>query len=317
MKKEVLFSMTSPFRDEFRILGYRFGKGRKSIAIVGSIRGDEIHQQYVCSQLVRQLKEIERRGEIIPGHEILVIPSANPFSMNIGTRFWAMDNTDINRMFPGYDGGETTQRIAAGLFDAVRGYKFGVQLASYYIPGEFVPHIRIMQTGYEDAEMGKRFGLPYVCVHEPLPFDTTLLNYNWQIWNTKAYSLYTGESNRSDLEPASENVETLLRFMRRTNILKPAEDESADDCQPKVIDEATLVLVKSPAAGILRRTKSAGERVSKGEVAAQIIDPYEGGVVADIKSPVDGVVFFAYNKSLASQNVLLFKILKDGGDAEG
>lgn len=39
----------------------------------------------------------------------------------------------------------------------------------------------------------KIFGLPYVSVSEPAPLDTTLLNYNWQNWNTKAFSLYGGE----------------------------------------------------------------------------------------------------------------------------
>ena len=34
--------------------------------------------------------------------EILIIPSVNHSSMNISKRFWATDNTDINRMFPGY-----------------------------------------------------------------------------------------------------------------------------------------------------------------------------------------------------------------------
>ncbi len=314
MKKEVLFSMPSPFRDTFKILGYRFGSGEKSIAIVGSIRGDEIQQQYICSQVVRQLTEIESRGDIVSGHEILVIPSANPFSMNIGTRFWAMDNTDINRMFPGYDEGETTQRIAAGLFEAVQGYEYGVQMASYYIPGEFVPHIRIMQTGYEDVEAGKLFGLPYVCLHKPLPFDTTLLNYNWQIWETKAYSLYAGEYSRSELKPAADSVETLLRFMRHTGILKRKKRDD-DGCKPKVIDEEQLALVKSPSAGILCPIKAAGDKISKGEVAAQIIDPYEGTVVADITSPVDGIVFFAYNRPLALQNDLLFKIYVDGSGA--
>ncbi len=312
MKKEVLFSMSSPFRDTFRILGYRFGTGQKSLAIVGSIRGDEIQQQYICSQVVRRLSEMERRGEITPGHEILVIPSANPFSMNIGKRFWAMDNTDINRMFPGYDAGETTQRIAAGLFEAVKGYTYGVQLASYYISGGFIPHVRIVQTGYEDVETGRLFGLPYVCLHKPLPFDTTLLNYNWQIWETKAYSLYSGESSRSEIKPAADTVETLLRFMSRTGMVKERPDDNPDRTTT-VIDEADLVLVKSLAAGILFRIKAAGERVGKGDVLAQVIDPYEGNVVSDIKSPVRGVVFFAYNKPLVSQNNLLFKICTDKG----
>ena len=52
MKRELLFVLPSPFRDEFRIQGFRFGSGQKSIAIVGAMRGDELQQQFVCSQLV-------------------------------------------------------------------------------------------------------------------------------------------------------------------------------------------------------------------------------------------------------------------------
>ena len=196
MRKERLFSMDSPFRDTFHITGFRFGQGAKSLAIVGAMRGDEIQQQYICAQLVHQLSRLEAQGLLANDHEILVIPSANPFSMNIEKRFWAMDGTDINRMFPGYDRGETTQRIAAALFEQLKGYTYGIQLASFYIPGDFVPHVRLMQTGYEDTEGAKRFGMPYITLRKPLPFDTTLLNYNWQIWETKAFSIYGGQNNQ-------------------------------------------------------------------------------------------------------------------------
>lgn len=113
--------------------------------------------------------------------------------MNIGKRFWAMDDTDINRMFPGYNKGETTQRITAGLFEKLQGYEYGIQMASFYMPGEFIPHVRIVKIALDYADEGKDFGLPYVSVSEPAPLDTTLLNYNWQNWNTKAFSLYGGE----------------------------------------------------------------------------------------------------------------------------
>lgn len=136
---------------------------------------------------------LENHGFLQKGLSVTVIPSANPFSMNIGKRFWAMDDTDINRMFLGYDNGKTTQRIAAGLFEKLQGYEYGIQMASFYMPGEFIPHVRIVKTALDYADEGKDFGLPYVSVSEPAPLDTTLLNYNWQNWNTKAFSLYGGE----------------------------------------------------------------------------------------------------------------------------
>ncbi len=59
--------------------------------------------------------------------------------MNIHKRFWPVDNADVNRMFPGYDKGEATQRIAADIFEAVSSYDYGIQLASFYLRGKFLP----------------------------------------------------------------------------------------------------------------------------------------------------------------------------------
>lgn len=64
MKKDIIFSLSSPYRDDFRVTGYRFGKGEKSCCIIGSLRGNEIQQLYMCSQLVKTLEALERKGDI-------------------------------------------------------------------------------------------------------------------------------------------------------------------------------------------------------------------------------------------------------------
>lgn len=153
--------------------------------------GNEIQQLYVCSQLVKALEELEKKGAIAANNEILVIPAVNVYSMNIERRFWALDNTDINRMFPGYSEGETTQRIAGGVFEKVKDYDYGIQFASFYTPGDFVPHVRIMDTGFTNESLSNLFGLPYAVIRKPRPIDTATLNYNWQIWERNAFSVYT------------------------------------------------------------------------------------------------------------------------------
>ena len=70
-------------------------------AAAGSMRGNEYQQLYICSQLVKRLGEMEEQGRLTPGKQIMVIPCVNPYSMNVQKRFWSIDNTDINRMFPG------------------------------------------------------------------------------------------------------------------------------------------------------------------------------------------------------------------------
>lgn len=60
----------------------------------------------------------------------------------------------------------------------IKDFKYGVQLASYYLPGNFIPHIHMIKTGFEDVDDARLFGLPYIMVNDPKPFDTVLLNYN-------------------------------------------------------------------------------------------------------------------------------------------
>lgn len=306
MKDELIMKMASPMRDTFRIHALRFGSGEKTVALVGAMRGDEIQQQYVASQVVRRLRDYEERGLIAPGCGVTVIPSANPFSMNIEKRFWAMDNTDINRMFPGYEHGETTQRIAAALFKELEGYTYGLQLASFYMPGDFIPHVRMIDTGYQDVTTAALFGLPYTLLSVPRPYDTTLLNYNWQIWNTKAFSLYAGLTSYVKDPTSADMVEAIIAFMARVGVLNIEVGEP----RPSVlVDAREMVTVKAPAAGIFYRIFSAHDRVDAGTVLARIIDPLYGNVITDIVAPVSGEIFFAHSKPLALQSTPLFKII--------
>ncbi|GHV13416.1 hypothetical protein AGMMS49938_07950 [Fibrobacterales bacterium] len=306
MKKEILFELKSPYRDSFKIYGYRFGEGEHTVAIVGAIRGDEIQQQFICSQLVKNLIDLEKNNLILPNHQILVIPSVNPFSMNIHKRFWAMDNTDINRMFPGYDKGETTQRIAAALFEQVKGYQYGIQFPSFYIRGEFIPHIRILDTGHQDTESAKCFGLPYIMLRKPSSFDTTLLNYNWQIWETQAYSIYSSATEQIDKDSAKLAWVATLRFFAKKGIIQYSGHSGFIS---SVIDEESMANVVSENGGFFYPKVTVGQDVRKGDLLAKILDPYDGSVLSELTAPVSGVVFFAHKQPIVSQNTMLYRVL--------
>ena len=307
MIKESLYTFKSPYRQDMHMYGYHFGRGEKSACIVGAIRGNEVQQLYICSKLVQRLKELEQKGAIASGKCITVIPSVNHYSMNVGKRFWPSDNTDINRMFPGYNLGETTQRIAAGLFEAVKGYEYGIQLASFYIPGDFVAHVRMMDTGYQNASLANLFGLPYVVIRKPRPIDTTTLNYNWQVWESNAFSVYTNKTDSIDEQSAQQAVSAILRFLNRMGILRY-------NCHggfiSSTIHEDELMSVVSDVPGIFLRRKNAGEEVQVGDVLAEIIDPLEGEIREQILAPSDGVICFAHDEPLVMEHSTVFKLIK-------
>ena len=309
MKIQTIFRMPSPYRDDFRIKAYTFGEGEKTLCIVGSMRGDEMQQQYVASRMVALLKDIEDAGHLADGVSITVIPCANPSSINIEKRFWALDGTDINRMFPGYDRGETTQRIAAGLFEFIKDFRFGIQLASYYLPGNFLPHVRMIRTGFEDISDAHLFGFPYIALRDPEPFDTVLLNYNWQIWETQAFSLYAGTTDVIDHKMADASIEAICRFAYGKGMVTRAYG-NGQRRDSVVIDQSNLCNIQAQHAGLFLVQVEPGQRVSQGDVLASIIHPYEGREICRVLAPEDGIVFFARNKSIAFQNTLLFRLIK-------
>lgn len=307
MNKKLLFELKSQYRDSFRIHGYEFGEGEKSVCIVGAMRGNEVQQLLACGMLVKELKKYEKAGKIKDGKSVMIIPSVNPYSMNISKRFWPTDNTDINRMFPGYDKGETTQRIAAAVFDAVKDYKNGIQFASFYMPGNFLPHVRMMKTGYENSALAVKFGMPYIILRDPKPYDSTTLNYNWQVWETNAFSVYTDSTDRPDAEGLRCGVDAVINFLKSEEVISGRAKANKN---AEIINERDLVSIKSKEAGVLRRCVSVNDEVKKGSTLAEIIDPYDFSVKKRIKSTVNGAVFFAQENPLVFANAVLFKIIE-------
>ena len=288
------------------VIGYTFGSGELSCCIVGALRGNEIQQMAICAQLVDALKHLEEKGSIAKDKSIMVIPCANYYSMNIGKRFWTMDNTDINRMFPGYDLGETTQRIADGLFKSIKDYAFGIQMASFYQKGDFFPHVKVMDTKQESYESLSDFGLPYGLIREPSPYDTVTLNYNWQLWGCQAFSLFATYTDHIGGQSTQTAVNATLRFLVAKEVLVCALHPGS---HTRILSEDKICRVSVNKAGILKKRVSVGDEVKAGGLLCEIIHPLEGNVIDQIVSQIDGTVFFAFSGQLVMEHTDVFNMM--------
>lgn len=306
MNKRIIYEIKGMYRDDFRVTGYEFGEGEKSVCIIGNTRGNEIQQIYCCSQLIKKMKQLEEEGRIKEGHKILVIPSVNPYSVNIKKRFWPTDNTDINRMFPGYNLGETTQRIADGVFKEIMDYKYGIQFASFYMPGDFVPHIRYMEEGFTVSDEAKKFGLKYIVERNVRPYDTATLNYNWQVWETTAFSLYTNSTEKISKSGAGQAVLSVMNFMANNGMIKYS---AIVEKNIRVINDHDFISVRTAKSGFFEPLVKAGEKVEAGSPLAQILNPYEGDVLETLYSPIEGTIFFIHNEPLTYANTAVIKLI--------
>ena len=315
MRRGVVFQLEVPHREPMRIRGFEFGndRGVRSCAIVGSTRGNEVQQTFICARLVAALANLEQEGLFDARVSVLVLPCINPFSMNVQQRFWPVDRSDINRSFPGNANGRTTERIAAAILRVAETYEHGIQLCSFNQQGDFLPHVRITYQGPisdRSAELARDFCLPYVVTRMPTAYDESTLNYVWQQSGTHAFSLYSKATDRIDKGSADLVADAVLRFLVARGVLTAAAERVARQGSKTIpLAESDLVDLRTKrSAGFLITTVRVGDRVRKGQKLAQVLDAFDTHVLETLQSPVNGRVFFMRTDSLVQQHMVVLRI---------
>jgi len=261
MVREILVQMTSPAGYPIHVVGFRFGEGRPKVAIVGGLRGDEVHQSYVVARLCAFLRrEAEKNPGVIQG-EILLVPLVNTFGFNVGYRFWPPDATDIDKMFPGFRFGETTQILAYSLFEKLKDADFGVHVTSLDPHQEYMALTTMYGSGLGNIEAGSYFGTHFLYVKDPKPFDTGSLLYNWQVWDVRALGLVGGKPSEIQQDLALEQTTAILRFLSKVGVLKLRVPERFS---PVLLEEADLLLVRNRHSGLFCPSRLQGAECSRG-----------------------------------------------------
>ncbi len=308
MREIEICDMPSLYRDDFRIKGYVFGSGKKSLCIVGTFRGNEYQQQFIAAKMIRRLKELESAGELNHGYEILVIPCANPYSMNTRSKFWAIDKTDMNRVFPGNSNGSIIEIIADIVFKATTKYEYGIHLASYYMNGSFLPHVRIMKSDFHYFNEASDFMMPYMMLREPRSYEKRTLNYTWQQEGVKAFSLYSSQTDGIDRNSAHAVVRSILLFLKNKGIISTEILGGYKECE--ILEEETrIVPVRTSLAGFFVPKVKVGFGVNKGDLLAEIRDPCTDEIISEVISPVDGVVFFMHAAPMSLSHTAVIKLI--------
>jgi len=308
MKKIEILKLESLSRAPMVVEGYLFEGSdpeAPSVAVVGAMEGATILPLYSASKLVDFLRN-KLSGEKILGN-ILVIPSVNHYALNINERFWPLDKTDINMMFPGYALGETTQRIAHKLFEALQGFDYGIILETRADLATCLPYVKLYKTGYEEIESARRLGLKVIHHREPESIETVSLQYNWQLWGTKACSVICPHETLVDMESARVILDSLINFLSRSSIIRYKTFNGYDST---VVARDRIEIVLSPHSGIFILTKKPGTTVSKDEMIGKVVHALEGDVVHRFLAPCDGLITCCYKHSLIFENAVAYRIAR-------
>jgi len=94
--------------DVFECMGQSLGP---SVLVTAGVHGDEYEGPAAIAEVASWLSPLSFRGSLC------MIPVANPFAFEAGTRVSPLDGINLARVFPGKKDGTPTERLAYLLFD--------------------------------------------------------------------------------------------------------------------------------------------------------------------------------------------------------
>ena len=130
--------------------------------------------------------------------------------------------------------------------------------------------------------------------------------YNWQVWNTKAYSRYTSTTSRIDKKSAGQAVLSILRFCQSVGFVKYQEN---GDHPSIVISDKELISVRTAKSGIFEPLVKVGDSVDEGTPLAEIINPYDGSVMETLYAPRRGTLFFMHSDPITYAETAVIKMV--------
>lgn len=165
------------------------------------------------------------------------------------------------------------------------------------------------RDGFNDErEEAEKFGLKYIVERTVRPYDTATLNYNWQAWDTIAFSIYTNTTDRISKTGAGQAVMSVMNFLANNKIIKYG---AIGEKHIRTVDDTEFISVPTAKSGFFEALVKAGEGVKAGTPIANILNPYKGDVLETLYAPISGTIFFIHNAPITYANTAVIKILGD------
>jgi uncharacterized protein len=238
----------------------------------------------------------------------IIIPAVNILGLKTLIRHWPFDNTDINRMFPGYDAGETTQRIAHVVLEVTRPAHYRIDLHTAALEFEELPQVRLYDPTEDERAMAQLFGLPAVIERPTNTTFTVTIGQAWKAHGGANFVLRAGYAGNLQLPHCERLFHALVVFLQRTGILQgaPAVEESEEDVHSFGVEHTSGIVAE--AAGLFISDLEVGRWLQAGDLIGHVYDGFDGQLRTEVKTPVSGLLSGIRRQPLLFEGDLIARI---------
>jgi len=293
MTEPTLLQMTAPLREDFAIPYHEFGPAAEplQLALVAGLHGNELNGIFVLSRLAEYLRRVgdgRQPGQELTGR-VIVVPAVNVLGVNTRSRRWPFDKTDINRMFPGYDRGETTQRIANAVFQLTRRAHYRIDIHSSNGDFEEVPQIRLYEPSEDERASAMLFGLPAVIERTTDNVFTSTLGHAWHGTGGENFVIQAGRAGDLQLSHCERLFRALMAFLHHSGIVTGMQLAAEDQDTHYFPLGQTFPLI-SDYAGLFVSHVQVGAWLQTGDLIGHVYDAFIGELRAELRAPVGGLL---------------------------
>lgn len=264
-----------------------------TMLVQGAIHGGEIIGSIAILNFIGNLDPKTIRGNVI------AVPVVNRVGFELGERGSRLDGKDMSRLFPGKKNGSVTDQAAYVYFEEV--IRQSNVMVDFHA-GARTAYERYVLFGAEadpnnltDLEKMRRklvvaFGLDQAAFFPPGTFGNNAAKEAIDGAGVAQITLEFGggtgwfKNGADNVRDAERGIWNIMKSMR---MIDGAFESDGDLC---TVYNAGVVIWKPDVDGLFVRLKAFRDELRAGDVYGQLLDPYTGEVLADMKTPKDGIV---------------------------
>lgn len=280
-------------------------RGGKRLCIVTGTHGDELEGQYVCFELARRLNE---HPELLRG-DVEIYPALNPLGVDSITRGFPGFDLDMNRIFPGEINGHLIENTAYKIMQDIKGADMVLDIHSSNIFLREVMQVRInIQTANELIPYARILNTDFIWVHNAATVLQSTLAHSLNTAGTKTLVVEMGIGMRITRKYGNRLVDGIFNLMSGMGMWKGKKPEMI--AEPFVSTDGEVIFMNADVSGVIIPSVSHSTAVRKGDILCQIVEPFEGKILQDVLSPVDGFVFTMRTYPIVYEGSLIARIYK-------
>jgi predicted deacylase len=250
----------------------------------------------------------------------ITVPVINMYSFQfkapmklISTSMSPIDRGFINNSFPGDIDGKPTQVLAHKLFQLIKYSDYHVDFRGGDLPESHLVHTIYLKMGSQldkTAEtMANVFGFEYVLPGTPEIGHTSPGTLIYEAMNAGTASIISESGLGYREQPLEEFIQDHINGT--VNLLKYYDMLDGEPERPEKQNylDMTWHRATAPQPGVFHAIADYGDILEKGQVIGLIKD-LDGSVLAEIESPIDGVVHTMYPKRVVHKGDGLYTLLE-------